>query len=148
MTGIGVMMLADEPIRDFWQDELRSETTDDIAEVGDTVGDFYKLLPAVGAGFVAGAVVGDRNLQAASLEAVQALAITAGFVKALKYGTGRHRPNDSPGDAFEFDGPGTSGDNNSFVSGHAAYSFSVASTFSSAYDDNVYVAGSPMASPG
>ncbi len=141
VAGVGVMMLADEPFRDFWQDDVRGDTTDDFADFGDTVGDFYTLLPAVGVGFVAGAALDDRKLQAASLEAVQALAITAGFVKALKYGTGRRRPNDSPDSAFEFDGPGLSGDNKSFVSGHAAYSFTVASVFASAYDDNVYVAG-------
>ena len=141
VTGIGVMMLADEPFRDFWQEDVRSDTTDDIADFGDTVGEFYTLLPAAGMGFVAGAALGDKKLQAASLEAVQALAITAGFVKALKYGTRRHRPNDSPDSAFDFDGPGLSGDNKSFVSGHAAYSFAVASVFASAYNDNVYVAG-------
>ncbi len=130
VTGIGVMMLVDESIRDFWQDDVRSDTTDDIADFGDTVGDFYNLLPVVGAGFVAGAAMGDRKLQAASLEAAQSLVITAGFVTALKYGTGRHRPNDSPDNAFDFDGPGSG--NNSFVSGHAAFSFSVASSFASA----------------
>jgi membrane-associated phospholipid phosphatase len=139
VSGIAVLMLADEPFRDFWQDDLRSDTTNDMADVGDTVGDFYNLLPAVGAGFVAGAALGDRNLQATSLEAIQTLVVTAGFVKALKYGTGRHRPNDSPDSAFVFDGPSLDGDNKSFVSGHAAYSFSVASVFASAYDDNVVV---------
>ncbi len=140
-SGIGVLMLADEPFRDLWQDDVRSGMTDDISDAGDTVGKFFNLLPAAGVGFAAGAALGDRNLQAASLEAVQTLVIMAGFVKALKYGTRRHRPNASPDSAFEFDGPGFSGDNKSFVSGHAAYSFSVASVFASAYDDNDYVPG-------
>lgn len=139
VSGIGVLLYADEPFRDLWQDGIRGETTDDIADVGDTVGEFYSLLPAAGATFVAGAATGDKNLQAASLEAIQTLAITAGFVKALKYGTGRHRPNASPDTAFEFDGPSLDGDNKSFVSGHAAYSFSVASVFASAYGDNAFV---------
>ncbi len=139
VSGIGVLLYADEPFRDFWQDEIRSGTTDDIADVGDTVGEFYSLLPAAGVTFVAGAATGDKNLQAASLETIQTLAITAGFVKALKYGTGRHRPNASPDTAFEFDVPSLDGDNKSFVSGHAAYSFSVASVFASAYDDNAFV---------
>lgn len=139
-SGIGVLLFADEPIRDHWQEDLRNGTTDDIAEIGDTVGEFYNLLPAAGLGFVAGAALGDRNLQAASLEAVQTLVIMAGFVKALKYGTQRRRPNASPDSAFEFEGPGLGGDDKSFVSGHAAYSFAAASVFASAYDDNAFVA--------
>ena len=141
VAGIGVMMFLDEPVRDFWQEDVRSDTTDDIADYGDMVGGFYNLLPAAGIGFVAGAALGDQKAQAASLESIQELAITAGFAKALKYGTGRHRPNGSPDNAFEFDGPGTGGNNKSFVSGHATYSFSVASVIASNYDDNVYVSG-------
>ncbi len=139
-SGIGTLMIFDESIRNLWQDDIRNGTTDDIADIGDTVGEFYSLLPASGIGFLAGAAIGDRNLQAASLEAVQTLVITAGFVKALKYGTGRQRPNKSPESAFEFDGPGFDGDNKSFVSGHAAYAFSVASVFASAYEDSMFVA--------
>ena len=78
VAGIGVMMVADEPVRDFWQDNVRSSTTDEIADYGETVGDFYNLLPAAGIGFVAGAALGDQNVQATALESVQALAMPGG----------------------------------------------------------------------
>jgi membrane-associated phospholipid phosphatase len=137
--GVGLLFLLDEPFRDFWQDDARGGFADDIAGFGESIGDFYTLLPAAGVGYAAGALFGDRRLQSASLESVQSLIVTVGAVEGLKHLTHRRRPNESPDDAFDFSGPSLDGDKQSFISGHAAYSFSVAAVFAETYRDSVIV---------
>ena len=139
-AGVVGLAFLDEPLRDFWQDSVRGSASDGIADVGDALGGSKTLWAGVGAGLGIGLIARDSKLQVASLEAFQSLLITAAFTEGLKNLVHRHRPEASPDDAFQFDGPSLSGDNKSFPSGHAAHSFAVASSFASAYPDDPLVA--------
>ncbi|MFP6743661.1 MAG: hypothetical protein VCB77_00555, partial [Alphaproteobacteria bacterium] len=59
----GGLMLLDSLIRDFVQDDLRSGTSDDLADVAYHFGSFYTLAAGLGATYVGGELIGDRRLQ-------------------------------------------------------------------------------------
>jgi hypothetical protein len=134
------LMFADRLLRDFWQDTVRSGATDDIAKFGADLEPFQVLLPISGAATLLTAATGDRQLQIATMESLQSLAISIGLFEGIKLLARRQRPNESPDDAFRFDGPGAGGNHKSFPSGHAAGSFAVATSFALNYPDDDFVA--------
>ncbi len=131
----GVMML-DSSFKDFAQDDMRSGTTDDIADWTRPFGDSKILFPAMAGGYMVGAVTGSRRLTAASLLGFQSLAIAAGMTEGIKLLAGRTRPNNTD-DEFDFQGPG--GTDKSFVSGHATHAFAVATVFAMEYRESYVV---------
>jgi membrane-associated phospholipid phosphatase len=134
------LMFADRPLRDFWQDTVRSGATDDVAKLGADLDPLTVMLPLTGAATVLSAATGDRQLQVATMESLQSLAISIGLFEGIKLLAHRERPNESPNDAFRFDGPGTDGSNKSLPSGHAAGAFAVATSFALNYPDDDFVA--------
>ena len=134
----GGLMLLDGSIRDFVQDDLRSGTTDDLADVVYHFGSFYTLAAGLGATYVGGELIGDRRLQETGLLGGQSLLFAGVLGIGVKWVTQRDRPNSGKGagswSPFSFNE-----DNTSFPSGHALHAFAVASVVASEYEDTELV---------
>jgi membrane-associated phospholipid phosphatase len=135
-AGAAGLMFLDSNLKDFAQDDMRSSTTDSIADWTRPFGDSKVLFPAMAGGYLVGAVTGSRRLTAASLLGLQSLSIAAGMTEGIKLLAGRTRPNMTE-DQWDFQGPG--GDQKSFVSGHATHAFAVATVFALEYRDSYVV---------
>jgi PAP2 superfamily len=133
--GTGLLLLADEPIQDFFQDN-RSDASDQMSDVVRPMGDFPVLMGSLGAVYLAGEVADDRRLQRAGLLGLQSVLLSGLPVIALKLLTGRDRPDQSRG-SDSFGGPGSDG--RSFPSGHAASAFAAATIFAEEYEDTSWV---------
>lgn len=134
------LLFADKPLRDFWQRDVRGQTTDDIASASVHLGQPSAVVPAMAAALFAGVIAGDRREQAATMEAFQSLVLSLGLMEGIKLISHRQRPNESPDNALRFDGPSTHGDHKSFPSGHVAGAFALASSFALNYPDDDFVA--------
>jgi membrane-associated phospholipid phosphatase len=95
------------------------------------LGAAYTVLGFSGGTYLFGKATGNRHIQETGWLAVEAIAHTQVVVFALKQASNRRRPADGGGGGFWKGG-------NSFISGHAATSFAVASVF--AYEYRHYVA--------
>ena len=114
-------MLGDRELREESQ-EARSGTSNSIASVGNTFGDWRVLAPALGVGYLAGEIAGSNAVKGTILRAGAAVALATGISSGLKYTIGRNRP-DIAGDNLEFRPFSGS---NSFPSGHTAAAFAIA----------------------
>ena len=114
-------MLGDGEFREEAQ-EARSGTSNSIASVGNTFGDWRLLVPALGAGYLAGEIAGSDPIKGTILRAGAAVALATGINSGLKYSIGRKRP-DVAGTNLEFRPFSGS---NSFPSGHTAAAFAIA----------------------
>jgi len=116
-------MLGDGEFREETQ-EARSRTSNSIASVGNTFGDWRMIAPALGAGYLAGEIAGSNAIKGTILRAGAAVALATGISSGLKYTIGRNRP-DVAGSNLEFRPFSGS---NSFPSGHTAAAFAIATT--------------------
>jgi len=116
-----VSLLGDQGLRSEVL-EHRTDATGAAARVGNAFGDPRYVLPALGAGFVAGRLAGSPRLSRVALHAGEAAIVAGGIATALKLALGRRRPS-GDGDADEFR-PFSGW--NSFPSGHTAVAFAVA----------------------
>jgi membrane-associated phospholipid phosphatase len=125
MTVAGILfagaLLGDHEMREESQ-ELRSGTSNAIASVGNSFGEWRILVPALSAGYLAGEIAGSDGLKGTILRAGAAAAVATGISSGLKYTIGRDRP-DIAGGNFEFRPFSGS---NSFPSGHTAAAFAIA----------------------
>ncbi|SLN29587.1 phosphatase PAP2 family protein [Oceanibacterium hippocampi] len=134
----GAMLFLDEPIRDFWQDDVRNDDTDKAADYLRELGEFdyflYGSLAAYALAEVAdtSGAIDARREKSAALLALQSTVLTGLLVNGVKYAVGRNRPPDAE-DAFDFEGPSKGDFNASFISGHAAFAFSFATVLSEIY---------------
>jgi membrane-associated phospholipid phosphatase len=135
----GGLMIADTTIRDFWQDDVRSGTTDDIGDFLYHFGDLDNLLLGSLGAYAVAETFSAKREKAAALMAFESVLLSALITKGIQLGTGRERPN-STDDAFNFTGPIGTGEFDSFSSGHATHAFALASVLSEVYgDDNPWV---------
>jgi membrane-associated phospholipid phosphatase len=114
-------LMGDNEFREESQ-EHRSITTNSVASVGNSFGDWRIIVPALSAGYLAGEIAGSSELKGTILRAGAAAAIATGINSGLKYAVGRTRP-DIAGGNFEFR-PFSGA--NSFPSGHTAAAFAIA----------------------
>jgi len=114
-------LLGDQEFREEAQ-ERRGGTSNSIASVGNTFGDWRILVPALGAGYLAGEIAGSNDIKGTILRAGAAAALATGISSGLKYTIGRNRP-DIAGTNIEFRPFSGS---NSFPSGHTAAAFAIA----------------------
>jgi membrane-associated phospholipid phosphatase len=114
-------LLGDRELREESQ-EARSGTSNSIAGVGNTFGDWRVIAPALGAGYLAGEIAGSNAVKETILRAGAAAALATGISSGLKYTIGRNRP-DIAGTNLEFRPFSGS---NSFPSGHTAAAFAIA----------------------
>jgi hypothetical protein len=129
--GVTAVVIAfDEQIMEFVQNH-RSEATDRLAELGDHLGSDY-LPPLVVGSYAVGFIFHNKTLREAAIESVESALVGQLIVEVAKSLTHRARPNRDRG-AYAFDGPDWQSDNTSFVSGHSAGAWSVATVFAKKY---------------
>ena len=131
----GGLFLLDDEIRDFIQDE-RSTTTDDIASVFEPFGNGGYTFGGLVGFYLYGRVFENSKAERTALLAVESFAVTGIFTFALKFSTGRARPQ-SARDSGEWSGPNL--DDVSFPSGHTSSAFSIATVLASEYKNKPWV---------
>ena len=140
VAATGAFFALDRSIKDFWQNNIRSGTSENISKVFDPFGN-----ATVGFGVLFGAYAltealdqtGAAHLRrekAAVLLSLESVLLSGGIEYGVKYMTGRDRPEKSSS-PFSFNGP-AKGSNTSFPSGHSTAAFAVASTVSEIYGDD------------
>ena len=135
----GIFLVLDKEIRDFWQDDIRSGTSDDVFDVLNAFGNVrymgalslgtYAIAEAIDTAGIADA----KREKALGLMAIESIALAQGITFSLKWIGGRDRPNKTD-NRFEFNGPGN-GTNQAFPSGHATVAFALATTISEVYGE-------------
>jgi membrane-associated phospholipid phosphatase len=135
----GIFLVLDKEIREFWQNDIRSGTSEDVFDVLNFFGD-VKYMGALSLGTYAIAEAVDqaglanaKREKALGLMALESIALAQGISFSLKWITGRDRPNKTD-NRYEFKGPGN-GDNQAFPSGHATVAFALATTISEVYGE-------------
>jgi membrane-associated phospholipid phosphatase len=135
----GALMLLDDEINDFWQDDLRGDATDSIEDVVENFGDSDKLLLGTLGGYALSEVVGLEREKAMFLNGFQSVLLSAALIEGIKYLGQRERPDDAE-DAFDWNGPGGGESNTAFPSGHAGKAFAMATVVAETYgDENPWV---------
>jgi membrane-associated phospholipid phosphatase len=131
----GGLFLLDDEINDFIQDE-RTSTTDDIAGVFEPFGNGGYTFGGLVGFYLYGRVFENSKAERTALLAVESFAVTGMFTFALKFTTGRVRPQ-SAQNSREWSGPNF--DDVSFPSGHTSSAFSIATVFASEYENIPWV---------
>ncbi len=135
LAGItGSLILVDEAIMDFWQDDVRGDGSDDLAGFFELFGQeemVYGLL----SWYALTEALDMRRGKATALMALESFVLSGLLVAGMKWIVGRERPDDR--DAYAFKGLGGAGTNASFPSGHTVVAFSVASVVSEMYGDDM-----------
>ena len=124
-------LLGDREFREEAQ-EHRGNTTNSMAKLGNSFGEWRYVVPALGIGYLAGEVAGSSPLKRAILHAGAAAALATGVTSGLKYTLGRTRPPvaGDPDQFRPFSG------HNSFPSGHTAVAFAIATSIAEETHDS------------
>jgi membrane-associated phospholipid phosphatase len=126
----GAALLGDRSFRQEAQ-EHRSNTTNSLAKLGNTLAEWQFVVPTLSAGLLVGQITGSRDLKRVIFHAGAAAILAAGVTTGLKYSIGRTRPS-SAGDPDQFR-PFSGA--NSFPSGHTAVAFAIATSIADETDD-------------
>ena len=129
----GTLILADDVLMDFWQDTVRSGTTDDLATAFEVFGQ-EEMIYGLASAYALAEVLGMKREKATALLALESFALSGALVAGMKWITGRERPDDAD-NAYDFKGPGGAGTNASFPSGHTVAAFGAASVIAEMYGD-------------
>ena len=113
--------MGDEGLRDEAQ-EHRSDQSNSLARLGNSLGEPLYVLPVIGVGYLSGQISGNHTLTRLSRRAGSAVLLAGGITTALKFAVGRSRPSHG-GDSDQFR-PFAGA--NSFPSGHTTVAFAVA----------------------
>ncbi|NNG15829.1 MAG: phosphatase PAP2 family protein [Gemmatimonadales bacterium] len=124
---VAVLMLLDEPIARFVQDN-RSTTLDDVAAGVRQMGQPEVYLTVAGGTLALGLITGDSRVTRAGGRLAATLALTGGLTRLGKFVIGRDRPLERMEDAFFFDP--FSGGSRAFPSGHTSMAFAMATSLS------------------
>lgn len=131
------LYLVDEDIREWAQDN-RNSTSGDISAFFEHFGDGKYTLPPLAVLYAYGHYYKHERSRKTALLSIESFVITGIFTQTLKFSTHRHRP--ITGDPYDtWDGPGISGSNLSFPSGHSSSVFSIATVIASEYKENVLI---------
>jgi membrane-associated phospholipid phosphatase len=124
-------LLGDRGFREEAQ-EHRGNTSNSLAKVGNSLGEWRFVIPALSAGYLAGELAGSSDLKRVILHAGAAAALATGVTSSLKYTIGRTRPGfaGDPDQFRPFSGA------NSFPSGHTAVAFAIATSIADETDDS------------
>lgn len=134
----GSLILLDEGLMDLWQNDLKGDFTESMADAFRPLGDSNYIVYGSLGGYALAEVLGRKRDKAAALSVFQSFALTGGLISGMKYVVGRKRPGSD--DRFDFNGPAEADFNASFPSGHAGHAFAVASVISETYgEDNPWV---------
>jgi len=132
----GVVMIADETIRDKAQSS-RSSFSDDLAQVGEALGNQGYASLSLGALYLAGHALKNDKAKRAALLSFESFIISGAFTQALKHMTSRERPTNK-NESTNWEGPNSDG-GVSFSSGHTATAFSIATVIANEYDNQPLV---------
>jgi membrane-associated phospholipid phosphatase len=125
VAGLSLLMLVDEPVQRFFQDQ-RSASTDDLASALRHFGQ-PEVFGTVTLGLVAGGLLGHNDeLTRAGGRLAATLFLAGGTTTVAKYAFGRPRPLEST-DADVFD---PFSGNDAFPSGHTTVAFALATALS------------------
>jgi len=134
-VGLGAFA-ADDSLRTVAQD-YRGSLSNRIADGAEPFGNGSRLIPLLGASYLAGEAISAPRLRRASLTAIESVLIAGGVAGGVKQVSHRHRPylDDGP---YRFDGPSFGGPTStrSFPSGHAAAAFAAATAFAAEYHES------------
>ena len=135
----GSLFLVDEAANDFWQDDVKDDSLDDVLDIVNEFGDFQNItFGSVGA-YAAAELLGAKREKAAALMVLETVVLTTLLTESIKIATGRERPKDATS-AIDFNGITDDSSEDSFPSGHASNAFAVATVMSEVYgDDNPWV---------
>jgi membrane-associated phospholipid phosphatase len=124
-------LLGDRGFREETQ-EHRGATSNSVAKVANSLGEWRFVIPALSAGYLAGELAGSRDLKRVILHAGAAAALATGVTSSLKYTIGRTRPSfaGDPDQFRPFSGA------NSFPSGHTAVAFAIATSIADETGDS------------
>jgi len=131
----GVFFALDDEIQNFAQDK-RSSSTDSVASAFEPFGNGAYTLPGLVAFYTYGHFAKNKKAKRVALLAVESFAVTGVFNLALKFSTGRTRPQ-SAKNSRQWNGFSSS--DNSFASGHTSSIFAVATIVASEYKNNPWV---------
>jgi membrane-associated phospholipid phosphatase len=131
-AGITTLAFAsDQGIRDTWQEDIRSSTTDDVSSLLRDTGSRAGGIVILGSAYAYGLATGTHHIRETAQLAAQAVLITQ-TIGGVKWLTGRERPKDSPGDSWNWGNDG----GHAFFSGHSSGVWSAAGVFVQRYPDN------------
>lgn len=135
VTVTGALMLLDNEINDFWQDDVRGRRTDSTEDVFENFGDSDKLVLGTLSGYALSEAAGLKRQKAMFLNGLQSVALTGTLIFGLKYLGQRERPDDAD-NAFDWNGPRGGETNSAFPSGHAGNAFAMATVVAETYGDD------------
>jgi hypothetical protein len=131
------LYLKDEQIN-AWVQDNKSHFTNEAVKVGNTLGDGKYMFPAVGFVWLGGYVAGSDKIQDTGALMLKSMLIAGGTGAVLKYATQRHRPQDGQGKEL-WSESGFTFKKDSFPSGHAIISYSIATVLAEQYKSTVWV---------
>ena len=138
VTGVTIGLYAYDQDIQGWSQRKRNRTTNRIASFAKPFGDGLYTLPSLGALYLYGHFSEDLKAQRTAAMSLESFMVSGIFTQAIKFSTHRHRP-DSGDSRSTWDGPGFSGSNLSFPSGHSSSAFSIATVIASEYSDIEFV---------
>lgn len=122
---------SDQSIRDTWQEDIRSPTTDDISSTLGYTGSRAGGITILGSAYLYGLTSGHHHIRETAQLSAQAVLITQ-TIAGVKWLAGRKRPVDSVNDAWDWGND----DGHSFFSGHSSGVWSAAGVVAERYPDN------------
>lgn len=133
------LFFADQSIRD-WSQDHRSHALDTTADIFNTFGDGYVLLPAMGVGYGVGWFFKDEKIKKTALLSLESFALTGLFNTSIKVLTQRHRPGEGISSDDWYGSKFTLKNYRlSFPSGHTSTAFAIATVIASEYDNVWFV---------
>lgn len=121
-AAVGLALAFDDDLRDFYAEEAEIDELAGATRVGKLFGDGRYTLPPLAAGYLAGRLLGEPSLSAASSHATGAFFIAGAISEIARNSIGRSRPRRTDGsDRFDpFD------EDEAFPSGHVTVAWAVA----------------------
>lgn len=138
------MTTQDERVNDFFR-KNKNETTKNISKILQPFGNEFAVLGLEGCWYAYGLLSKNKKAKQLALTSIKTTVISGIFVFSIKHLSHRSRPfqNQNPREfatanssSGEWGGPGGNWEHTSFVSGHAAFSFGLATIIANSSESN------------
>jgi len=133
VLGAGAVLFAFDEDIDDWSQEHQTPSSEDLAQLGSSLGDGGYLGAMIATLYVAGEVFGKRGLRKTALLSLESWLTSGAIVLGMKAIVGRARPHTDKG-PYSFHPLAFRSDHYSFPSGHAASAFAVAAVIADQSD--------------
>ncbi|MFC2111228.1 phosphatase PAP2 family protein [Bacteroidota bacterium] len=136
----GFLYFNDKEVQGYFQ-RNRTPFVDKTVKYGiENWGDGTYSLPLLGLMYAYGLISENNRSKKTALLGTKAFIISGCIAQLVKFSTHRHRPyENSPADPYIWDGPSIKHKNLSFLSGHSATAFSIATIIASEYKDRKFI---------